>query len=285
MDFSVVIPVYKYRRSMEHLIRDLHLILQNYSWEIVVVIDTMDEDVFQSVYQLRNQWKQLSIRIVRLRDTFGQHRALCCGFEHTTGKWIVCLDDDYKFTFDSMKTFFETVPSKEPFDLIYGQVSSGKIDNQLKIYFFKFVRMFSLLPNPVPKQSGSSLKAYSVEIVNQILSKNTAFMFLDAFHLYFVKDIKYVPVAEKERETELSNYSGIEKLSFVFHVMRRYTRIPEFSLGVAFVVFNIIIWSVMGVSLIIFTIEFIALLLIFFGLARSRRFINESYSSYINEVI
>jgi glycosyltransferase involved in cell wall biosynthesis len=283
VDFSIVIPVYRYRESLENLLRDLARMLQANSYEIIVVIDNNFSEHSESLKKLKSQLTFIPIRLIQLNENIGQHKALGVGFTVARGDLLVCMDDDYKFTFQSMENALVKIQNMKKFDLIYGRVNKPKLANHFKIALFKIIRVFSLLPNPVPKKNGSSFKVYRNSVAKEVVSKNASFVFLDAFHLYAVKSIGYVDIEENGEFKEQSNYNFLRKLVFLYKVVSLYTFWIDLLLFGAMMLFvsAFILWGLFSEWVLFFVLFTIFIYYIY--LLNSRKLIDTPFESYISK--
>jgi dolichol-phosphate mannosyltransferase/undecaprenyl-phosphate 4-deoxy-4-formamido-L-arabinose transferase len=283
VEYSIIIPVFNYRESIDGLLQELTFILKSTEFEVIIVVDNLEEQVNKALIELRKKHPALQIRIIQLNRNVGQHKAICCGFTLAKGNRIVCLDDDNKFTFDSMQAAFDKIPSLGEFDLIYGSVDKTSALNQGKIAMFKFVRAFSLLPNPVPKKNGSSFKVYRKKVVKQVIELNAEFIFIDAFHLYAVKSIGYVPIVEKERKVEESNYNVLAKIIFLGKIILRYTYLAEVLMFCFASLLLVLFYALHLYNMKLLLVVSVGLGLSYFFFWRSRKLLKESFDFYIKE--
>lgn len=91
-EFSVVIPIYRNAASLIELLDRLDLVLADESREYVFVVDGSPDD---SLELLKAESKRRPhLRVIELSRNFGQHAALCAGFELARGRCALVLDGD-----------------------------------------------------------------------------------------------------------------------------------------------------------------------------------------------
>lgn len=94
MDISVVIPVYNEGEGLYELDRRLKAVLESMkaTYEIIYVDDGSGDHSWQVLNELLP--KHPNIRLIRFVRNFGQHAAICAGFAHANGEYIVLMDCD-----------------------------------------------------------------------------------------------------------------------------------------------------------------------------------------------
>jgi glycosyltransferase involved in cell wall biosynthesis len=94
MDLSVVIPLYNERDNLGPLHRELGETLSalGRSYELLFVDDGSTDGSLEELRRLKAGDPQ--VRVIRLARNSGQTAALACGFQHTTGDYVVAIDGD-----------------------------------------------------------------------------------------------------------------------------------------------------------------------------------------------
>ena len=91
-EVSVVVPVYRNEASLVELLDRLDGALADEDREYVLVVDGSPD---QSLELLRGETaRRPHLRVVELARNFGQHAALCAGFESARGQVVLVLDAD-----------------------------------------------------------------------------------------------------------------------------------------------------------------------------------------------
>ena len=105
-EVSVVVPVYRNRRTLGDLLDRLDAALAGERREYVFVIDGSPDDSAQFLReeQARRPW----IVVVELARNFGQHAALSAGFEHARGDVALILDADLQQAPEDLPRFVES---------------------------------------------------------------------------------------------------------------------------------------------------------------------------------
>ncbi len=117
---SFVIPCYRSEHTLTSVISEIENtmnLLQQYIYEIVLVNDCSPDDTFHVIRQLCEQ--KPYVKGINLARNFGQHAALMAGMRHTSGDYMVCLDDDGQSPADEVGKLLGKL--EEGYDAVYAK--------------------------------------------------------------------------------------------------------------------------------------------------------------------
>ena len=144
LDISVVIPVYNNAGSLTEMTARLlmNLGLCANTYEIIYVNDGSKDNSLSILKQLSAE--NHSVKIIDLSRNFGQHPAICAGFEHATGEIIILMDADLQDSPEDIVQLVKTLRS-EGADVVFTIKKSGdkKITSRLTstLYHYVFSRV------------------------------------------------------------------------------------------------------------------------------------------------
>ncbi|MDF1800500.1 MAG: glycosyltransferase family 2 protein [Planctomycetota bacterium] len=104
-EISVVVPIYRNNATLEDLVERLSAVLSEESAELVMVVDGCPDGGLELLQGLVPGRPHL--RVVELARNYGQHAALCAGFEAARGKVILILDADLQQAPEDLPAFVE----------------------------------------------------------------------------------------------------------------------------------------------------------------------------------
>jgi len=90
---SLVIPLYRSRSSIDHLIDRLEGLKPGCRWEVILVDDGSPDGTAERARE-RLQRSQLRGLLICHSRNYGEHQAVLSGYRHARGTHIVNLDDD-----------------------------------------------------------------------------------------------------------------------------------------------------------------------------------------------
>lgn len=117
--FSVVIPVYRSERIVAETLRRTAAFFENQSldYEIIAVNDGSPDGTWEVLR--REAGNNPHIIAIDLLRNSGQHTALLCGLQHSTGDYAITLDDDLQNPPEEIKYLIEK--AAEGHDLVFGR--------------------------------------------------------------------------------------------------------------------------------------------------------------------
>lgn len=104
-ELSVVVPIYRNRETVVELLDRLDAALADVAREYVFVVDGSPDDSLEILLSERAQ--RPGLVVVELARNFGQHAALCAGFEAARGRAVAILDGDLQQRPEDLPRFVE----------------------------------------------------------------------------------------------------------------------------------------------------------------------------------
>lgn len=90
---SFVIPCYGSEHTITSVVNDIVATVEGKNdYEIICVNDCSPDNVYSVLVELAKANRK--IKVVNLARNFGQQNAVLAGYNHVTGDFVVCLDDD-----------------------------------------------------------------------------------------------------------------------------------------------------------------------------------------------
>lgn len=202
MQISVVIPLFNESESLPELMAWIDRVMQSnqYSYEVIMVDDGSDDNSWEVICQLRNQYPAL--KGIRFQRNYGKSAALNEGFKAAAGEMVVTMDADLQDSPDEIPEFFDMIMN-QGFHLVSGW-KKKRYDNT----FTKNIP--SKLYNAVARKSSGiilhdfncGIKAYQLKVVKSIE--------------VFGEMHRYIPI--------LAKWAGFKKIGekVVVHQARKY---------------------------------------------------------------
>ena len=93
---SIIIPVFNSEMTIQPLVKSLiNKFDDKYEIEIILVNDFSTDNSEELCIELYNSFPD-KIKFYSLGKNFGEHNAVMAGFNHTSGDWIIVMDDDFQ---------------------------------------------------------------------------------------------------------------------------------------------------------------------------------------------
>ena len=203
---SFVIPCYRSANTIGIVvgeILDTMPALPEYDYEIILVNDCSPDNTLEVISALA--LSDSRITAVDLAKNFGQHAALMSGISHSTGDFVVCLDDDGQTPADEVGKLLEKIEAG--YDVVY-----ASYDHKQHSGFRNFgsrvnAWMTEIMLGKPRELSLTSYFAAKRFIADEMLRYENCFPYVMGLVLRSTKNICNVPVNHRSREQGQSGYT------------------------------------------------------------------------------
>lgn len=221
---SVVIPVYRSAASLRSLYEGLNSVLnqEHFDFEILFVDDSgEDEESWAVIHSLAEGDRR--VRGLRLSRNFGQHAATMCGFAHTSGEWVVTLDDDLEHDPQMLPRLLQK--ANEGYDLVYG-VYPDRTHKKWRNYTSKIVRFMFKKAIPSLNDQYTSYRVIRGAVARELAKFDSPFPFVDGYLSWMTRHYAYVEVQHGLRGHGASNYTFKTLLVHAVNVFVTFSDLP-----------------------------------------------------------
>ncbi|WP_420151852.1 glycosyltransferase family 2 protein [Spirosoma sp.] len=256
MNLSVVIPVYNSERTIGPLVERLQACLASRSFEIVLVNDGSSDRSESVCYQLEDTYT--NVRFISLRRNFGEFSAVLCGLNHTSGEYVVIIDDDFQNPPEAILTLIETAEQGN-YDVVYSRYA------QKQHHWFR--NLGSWLVNKLTTYSIgkpgdlylSSFKLIQRDVVDEIIRYQGPYPYIDGLIFRVTRNVGSVTVPHSARAEGRSNYTVRKLVALFLNVfigyslwpVRVFTVFGAFLLGLSFLAGLILLIGWLGNQFVI----------------------------------
>ena len=203
---SFVIPCYRSANTIGVVvdeIRDTMPTLPEYDYEIILVNDCSPDNTLEVISALALSDRRITA--VDLAKNFGQHAALMSGISHSTGDFVVCLDDDGQTPANEVGKLLEKIEAG--YDVVY-----ASYDHKQHSGFRNFgsrvnAWMTEIMLGKPKELSLTSYFAAKRFIADEMLRYENCFPYVMGLVLRSTKNICNVPVNHRSREQGQSGYT------------------------------------------------------------------------------
>lgn len=124
LSLSAVIPVYSGASYLEDMVKEIAMIREKWLdsnapitlLELIFVDDSAIDSSPQILEELATQYPW--VIVIHLSRNFGQHPATVAGILHSSGDWIVTLDEDLQHPPNQIENLLKKA-AKESYDIVY----------------------------------------------------------------------------------------------------------------------------------------------------------------------
>ncbi len=226
VEVSVVIPVYNNAGSLEELtlrlIATLSAICQSY--EVIYVNDGSRDTSLSVLRKLANVHP--SIKVLSLSRNYGQHPAICAGFEHSRGEYTVLMDADLQDAPEGIETLIGKLKSSDA-DVVYSVRTSAdkKLTSRLTSVAYHYV--FSKIVNTKIPLNIGTFRAFNRKFLEAMLRFEESNILYGPLMFYMGFTSAYVELPYNERQHGKSSYTLAKRLKLAVNSLVSYTDIPH----------------------------------------------------------
>ena len=225
IDLSIIIPVYNEADNLQPLFQRLTATLDQskLTWEVIFTNDGSQDaslDILKEFYKKRPD----VMRIIDFHGNFGQHMAIMAAFEHSRGQTIVTLDADLQNPPEEISKLLEKM--KEGYDYV-GSYRAHRQDNFFRTYVSRLVNWFREATTDIKmRDQGCMLRAYSRQIVDQIVKSEERSTFIPALAYKFSFNPTEVEVKHDARAAGVSKYNLYRLIRLNFDLITGFSLLP-----------------------------------------------------------
>jgi glycosyltransferase involved in cell wall biosynthesis len=275
MKISIVIPVYKSSESLIEIFNqvDSFFSKNEMDYEIVFVNDSPTFELTKRTLKELKE-KSKNVKVLQNRKNIGQQLTLLVGLSHSTGDYVITIDDDLQHPVEEFSKLIDEIIRMEC-DAIFAvpKYSDKKhsiwrnfgsyLINRIEIVFLK-------KPKGLIK---SSFRIIKRDIVQIMIKNYTAYPGISSLILEYTSNVRNVEVKHNPRKFGKSNYSLFRLISLTLNNIINYSSLPLQILGTLggiIFAFSIIFIIVILIRRLFFSLTFpgwasVVILVTFFG--------------------
>lgn len=251
---SVIIPVYNNCYTLEVLCYQIieNLGKKNISYEIIFINDGSSDLSSEILRTLASG--NSKIRVVNLSRNFGQHPAICAGFERARGDYIVLMDADMQDNPQNIIDLYEKITSSD-FDIVFtNRVPSGvRSRKRLTSFFYHWV--FSKLTNTKVPINVGTFRIFNKRVLGALLSFEESEIIYGPlmFFIGFKSAVLNLEYLDSNRKK--TSYTFAKRLKLAINSLISYTDVPHKT----FIVFGTLIVLIVGLYSVSLVAQYILL--------------------------
>ena len=170
MLYSVVVPIYNSAATMDELYNRIRAVFENdihEAFELVLVNDFSRDNSLEVIKRLSEADSR--VKYINLATNHGQQKAVLCGIEHSSGDFVITMDDDLQHPPEEIPKLIAKMESDSNIDVVIGMYDSKKHNGVRRLG----TRMLDALSNKV-FQKDKNLKLTSFRLMKSFVADNLA---------------------------------------------------------------------------------------------------------------
>ena len=203
---SFVIPCYCSEKTIASVLDEIRGAMQGlpqYAYEVILVNDGSPDNTFETLRALANS--DCHVTAIDLARNFGQQSAIMAGLSHSSGDYVVCLDDDGQTPADEVGKLLQKL--EEGYDVVYASYEHKQhswFRNWGSRVNSKMTEIMLGKPRNLALTSYFAVKRF---IVLEMLKYKHSFPYSEGLVLRSTRRICNVPVHHRQRQEGKSGYT------------------------------------------------------------------------------
>lgn len=222
---SVVIPCYNSEKTIRRVVEMVMGVFEQYKGyecEFVLVNDCGGDNTFGVIRELARDYD--NVHGLDLMRNFGQHNALMCALNYTSGDLILGMDDDLQTHPSQIPIMLEAMEQHD-YDVLYGVYPHRKVGPVKNFtHWLNKVSSAVLLGRPKGVQS-SNFWLITRAVRNEVIKYQTFNPFVDAIFYRTTHNIGNVQIEHHRREVGESGYT-LSKLVKLWLAYWNFSTVP-----------------------------------------------------------
>lgn len=220
---SIVVPVYKAEACLHELYRRLRASLEAITpdFEIILVEDCGGDRSWAIIDALSQTDPR--VKGIQFSRNFGQHAATICGISHSSGRWVVTLDDDLEQDPDEIGKLI--AKAEEGYSLVYG-VYPQRTHELWRNITSEVARRLFKIAIPQLNEVYTSFRVIDGSIARAICQFDSPFPFVDGYLSWLTGNCTVVLVSHGERYSGKSNYTIRKLVAHTINIFVTFSDLP-----------------------------------------------------------
>ncbi|MGB3591632.1 MAG: glycosyltransferase [Nonlabens sp.] len=224
LDYTVIVPVFNSRDTLEELITRIANVMQPYSYEILCIDDFSTDESWQVLKQLQEDFPAL--RMIKFTKNFGQAAASLCGIRNARANILVMIDDDLQYPPEEINALIENYNPENQY-ILFGIPRSSNIKkkNWTSKLVDRFLNSIVLKSNHKVKFSSFrilSKKRYDTDNYNEQTMKSVQVF----FNMVSPELMDHIEVNYQPRVKGRSGYNLFKKTRIALELLLVTTYLP-----------------------------------------------------------
>jgi glycosyltransferase involved in cell wall biosynthesis len=226
VEISVIIPVYNNENTLIELARRLLSTLDAISkeYEIIFINDGSRDNSIQVLKDLAH--KKTNIKVISLSRNFGQHPAICAGFEHANGEITVLMDADLQDTPEDIPSLIGKLKDSKS-DIVYSIKSFGDklVSSRLSSTIYHYI-FSKIVKTNVPLNIGT-FRVFNRKVLEALLRFKEVNVLYGPLMFYLGYQTCFLELPYRDRANGKSSYTFSKRLQLAVNSLISYTDIPH----------------------------------------------------------
>ncbi|MEZ9601589.1 glycosyltransferase family 2 protein [Vibrio sp. 10N.286.46.A8] len=238
---SIVIPVYNSQsfvtKTVNEIIKEVTKLTSKF--EIILVNDGSPDDSWSVISGLAKSINE--VKSIDLVKNYGQHTAVMCGIEKSTGDYVITMDDDLQNPPSEIKKLLNKI--EEGYDLVFAEFEQKKHASYRKLG----TKVVDWLNNKIFGKPDNivltNFRIFTKSLAKRVIKYRVNEPYIPGLLLMHASKIGNTLTKHAKRDDGESNYSLGKILILISRLLFNYSSYPLKALSVVGVVISVASFS------------------------------------------
>jgi len=236
--YSAIIPVYNSERIVGVTISETIKFFNKhrFNYELIIINDGSSDKSWDILKNIAS--KNTRIKAINLLRNYGQHTAVYCGLQKSTGDYVITLDDDMQNPPNEIIHLINK--ANENYDVVFGKYRIKKQS--------LYRRLGSFIVNSINKKIfdipdgivTTNFRIIRRDVVSRVCEYKTNYPYVQGLIMMCSSNPANVLVKHKARKIGNSNYNIIKITTLVARILFNYSSYPLRLTSIIGILFSIL---------------------------------------------
>ena len=223
--YSIVVPVYNGEETVCNLFEKTNDFFKKIkvNYEMIFVHDYGPDNSWNELLKLKKNNPDV-VKIIKLTRNFGQHNAIICGIEHSSGEFIITMDEDLQHNPFDIQILIDK-QFENNYDVVYGKYEERKHSFFRNIGSSLLKRMISKgIPDIHPDYS--AFRLIKSDIAKSLINMQNSYTFLDGYISWITTNCASCIVSHSDRQGGVSSYNFKKLVNHTINIFVTFSNYP-----------------------------------------------------------
>ena len=222
---SIVIPVFNGSQTITKLVPEcIQAFEEFFDLEIVLINDCSEDDSHEVCLSLQGRYPN-TVTFLSLSRNFGEHNAVMAGLNHTTGEFVVTLDDDGQNPpQEALKLINHAI--KENLDVVYSSYPKKRHHLVRNLCSWLNGKVANLMLRKPAGLYLSSFRSMSRFIVQETIKYDLPYPYVDGLILRSTSNIGTIETTHQPRTSGKSGYTFRKLVKLWLNMFTNFSVLP-----------------------------------------------------------
>ena len=225
MKYSVIIPVYNGEFTVKSLFDRInsYFLSKNFTFEVIFIYDCGKDNSWIELEKIKEHSPE-KVKLIKLSRNFGQHNALICGFEFSSGDFILTMDEDLQHAPEDIDRLIMR-QEEGGFDVVYGKYKNRN-HSGFRNFGSSVLKKIISIGIPDIHADYSAFRLLKSSVAKATIGMQNSYTFLDGYISWITTNVSSCIVSHNERQGGVSAYTFKKLIEHTINIFVTFSDFP-----------------------------------------------------------